>query len=64
MTLPRIGGFDAPPGSDYAAFTYDNGGAGDNIITVTYKQGGSGGGVTGVLNITYSGSKPTAVYWS
>jgi hypothetical protein len=60
MTLPRIGGFDAPAGSDYAGMTYD----GDNLITVTYRQGGAEGGVTGVLNITYDGTKITAVYWS
>lgn len=62
MTLPRIGGFDAPPGSDYAAMTYDGSG---NLITVTYKVGGASGDVTGVLNITYDGSNNvTAVYWS
>ena len=61
MTLPRIGGFDAPPGSDYAAMGYDGS---DNLITVTYKVGGASGDVTGVLNISYDGTKITAVYWS
>jgi hypothetical protein len=61
MTLPRIGGFDAPPGSDYAAMTYDESG---NLTVVTYKVGGESGQTTGVLNITYDGTNVATVYWS
>ena len=61
MTLPRIGGFSAPPTADYAGLAY----TGSNVTTITYRQGGAGGGVVGTLNITYDGSNnPTAIYWS
>lgn len=61
MTLPRIGGFSAPPTADYAGLAY----TGTNVTAITYRQGGVAGGVVGVLNITYDGSdNPTAIYWS
>ena len=61
MTLPRIGGFSAPATADYAGLTY----SGTNVTTIVYRQGGSGGGVVGTLNITYDGSNNvTAIYWS
>jgi hypothetical protein len=61
MTLPRIGGFSAPATADYAGLTY----SGTNVTTITYRQGGSVGGVVGTLNITYDGSgNATAIYWS
>ena len=61
MTLPRIGGFSAPPTADYAGLSY----TGSNVTTITYRQGGVAGGVVGTLNITYDGSNnPTAIYWS
>jgi hypothetical protein len=62
MTLPRIGGFSAPPTADYAGLTYN---ATNLVTTIVYRQGGSGGGVVGTLNITYDGSNnATAIYWS
>ena len=39
--------------------------SGSNLTTVVYRQGGSGGGVVGTLNMTYNGSgNVTAIYWS
>ena len=63
MSLPRIGGFSAPATADFADLDYDGS---DRLITITYKQGGSGGVVVGVLNITYVGAstRVDTIYWS
>jgi len=63
MSLPRIGGFSAPGTADFADMTYDGS---DRLITITYKQGGSGGGTVGVLNITYVDATTNidTIYWS
>jgi hypothetical protein len=63
MSLPRIGGFSAPGTADFADLTYDGS---DRLITITYKQGGSGGGVVGTLNITYVDATTNidTIYWS
>ena len=63
MSLPRIGGFSAPGTADFADLTYDGS---DRLITITYKQGGSGGGTVGVLNITYvsTSTRVDTIYWS
>ena len=63
MSLPRIGGFSAPGTADFADLTYDGS---DRLITITYKQGGSGGGVVGTLNITYVAATTNidTIYWS
>jgi hypothetical protein len=63
MSLPRIGGFSAPATADFADLDYDGS---NRLITITYKQGGSGGVVVGVLNITYVGatSDVSTIYWS
>lgn len=63
MSLPRIGGFSAPATADFADLDYDGS---DRLITITYKQGGSGGVVVGVLNITYVGvsTRVDTIYWS
>jgi hypothetical protein len=63
MSLPRIGGFSAPATADFADLDYDGS---DRLITITYKQGGSGGVVVGVLNITYVGvsTRVNTIYWS
>ncbi|NBT52516.1 MAG: hypothetical protein EBT12_13365 [Marivivens sp.] len=63
MSLPRIGGFSAPATADFADLDYDGS---DRLITITYKQGGSGGVVVGVLNITYvsASTRIDTIYWS
>ena len=63
MSLPRIGGFSAPATADFADLDYDGS---DRLVTITYKQGGSGGVVVGVLNITYVGvsTRVDTIYWS
>jgi len=63
MSLPRIGGFSAPATADFAELAYDGS---NRLISITYKQGGSGGGTVGVLNITYVGatSDVSTIYWS
>ena len=63
MSLPRIGGFSAPATADFADLDYDGS---SRVITITYKQGGSGGAVVGVLNITYVGASTDVdtVYWT
>lgn len=63
MSLPRIGGFSAPATADFADLDYDGS---SRVITITYKQGGSGGVVVGVLNITYVGASTDVdtVYWN
>ena len=63
MSLPRIGGFSAPATADFADLDYD---CSDRLITITYKQGGSGGGTVGVLNITYvsTSTRIDTIYWS
>ena len=42
---------------DYIALGY----TGDNVTTVTYKSGGSGGTTVGTLTLAYSGSNLTSV---
>jgi hypothetical protein len=59
MTLPRIGGFSAPPGSDYASLVY----TGDDLTQVVYKSGGSTGEVLGTLELTYSTGKLVSIGW-
>jgi hypothetical protein len=63
MSLPRIGGFSAPATADFADLDYDGS---SRVITITYKQGGPGGVVVGVLNITYVGASTDVdtVYWT
>jgi len=63
MGLPRIGGFSAPATADFADLDYDGS---DRLSTITYKQGGSGGVVVGVLNITYvsTSTRVDTIYWS
>jgi hypothetical protein len=63
MSLPRIGGFSAPATADFADLDYDGS---DRLSTITYKQGGSGGVVVGVLNITYvsASTRIDTIYWS
>jgi len=63
MSLPRIGGFSAPATADFADLDYDGS---DRLTTITYKQGGSGGGTVGVLNITYVGATTNVntIFWS
>jgi len=63
MSLPRIGGFSAPATADFADLDYDGS---SRLTTFTYKQGGSGGHVVGVLNITYigAGTDVDTVYWT
>jgi len=63
MSLPRIGGFSAPATADFADLDYDGS---DRLVTITYKQGGSGGVVVGVLNITYVSvsTRVDTIYWS
>jgi hypothetical protein len=63
MSLPRIGGFSAPATADFADLDYDGS---SRVVMITYKQGGSGGVVVGVLNITYVGASAdvNTVYWN
>ena len=63
MSLPRIGGFSAPATADFADLAYDGS---DRLITITYKQGGSGGDVISVLNITYVNTTTNVdtIFWS
>lgn len=63
MSLPRIGGFSAPATADFADLDYDGS---SRVIAITYKQGGSGGVVVGVLNITYVGASTDVdtIYWT
>ena len=63
MSLPRIGGFSAPATADFAELAYDGS---NRLISITYKQGGSGGGTVGVLNITYvsTSTRIDTIYWS
>jgi hypothetical protein len=63
MSLPRIGGFSAPATADFADLAYDGS---DRLITITYKQGGSGGDVISVLNITYVSTTTNVdtIFWS
>ena len=50
-------GFNVPP-HDYQAFTYIASGAADNddVETITFKLGGSGGTTVATLTFTYVGS--------
>jgi hypothetical protein len=63
MSLPRIGGFTAPGTADFADLTYDGS---DRLIMITYRQGGSSGGIVGTLNMTYVGATTNidTIYWS
>jgi len=63
MSLPRIGGFSAPATADFADLAYDGS---DRLTTITYKQGGSGGDVISVLNITYVSTTTNVdtIFWS
>jgi hypothetical protein len=63
MSLPRIGGFSAPATADFADLDYDGS---SRLTTITYKQGGSGGHVVGVLNITYVSTTTNVdtIFWS
>lgn len=53
----RGSGFSIPP-HDYQAFTYISAGASndDNVATITFRLGGSGGSVVAKLTFTYVGS--------
>jgi len=63
MSLPRIGGFSAPATADFADLDYDGS---SRLTTITYKQGGSGGHVISVLNITYVSTTTNVdtIFWS
>jgi len=63
MSLPRIGGFSAPATADFADLDYDGS---SRLTTITYKQGGSGGDVISVLNITYVSTTTNVdtIFWS
>ena len=52
MTLPRIGGFAAPPTADYAGLTY----SGSNLTVAVFRRGGACGTVVATLTMTYDGS--------
>ena len=55
-TLDSIAGITVPK-HDYVALGY----TGDNLTTVTYKTGGSGGTTVATLTLAYSGSTLTSI---
>lgn len=62
MSTPNVNVRNVPglnvPEHDFVALTYH--GSTNNVATVTYKRGGSGGATVATLTLTYVGGVPSA----